>query len=192
VTGHERDHARDRALVRAILRNAAAFEWKLQDIGLLGLRLDDRREFRLHVWAPDRCVGELPVHDHPFDFTSTIVAGEMTNTRYVEDPAGETFVRTRYTPGTEDDEDARVVDSVRLRAQPETFSPGECYGQLAHELHDSRQVPGTVSIMRMTFRAVRPLSVCTREERPWVSGLSRPATPDEVATITAAALAHFD
>jgi hypothetical protein len=189
TTGHERDPARDRALVQTILRNAAAFEWKMQDIGLLGLRLDDRREFRLHVWAPDRRVGELPVHDHPFDFTSTIVCGEMTNTRYVEDPAGEAFVRTRYTPG---EEDARTVDSVCLRAQPETFGPGECYRQLAHELHDSRQVPGTVTIMRMTFRDIRPLSVCTRVERPWVTEVSRPATPDEVATITATALVHFD
>jgi hypothetical protein len=182
-------HERDRALVRTILRNAAAYEWKMQDIGLLGLRLDDRRQYRLHVWAPDRSVGELPVHDHPFDFVSKIVVGEMTNTRYVEDPIGEVFVRTRYAPGAEDQ---RTTDTVRLTATAERIGPGEPYSQHAHELHESRQEPGTVSIMRMTFRGVRPLSVCTRVERPWASEVARTATADEIATITAAALAHFD
>ena len=41
-----------KALVRAILRHAEDFPWKMLDIGLMGLCLDDRREYRLHVWDP--------------------------------------------------------------------------------------------------------------------------------------------
>ncbi|MFN8025812.1 MAG: hypothetical protein U0W40_05455 [Acidimicrobiia bacterium] len=178
----------DRALVEAMLRDAASYEWRMQDIGLLGRWLDDRRECRVHVWAPQRCDGEPLVHDHPFDFASTIVVGEMTNTRYVEDPLGEEFVRTRYLPGTEHE---RTTDTVHLVGAAETIGAGATYSQRAGQLHDSRQTPGTVSIIRMEFGGPRPLSVCTRDERPWTSAVSRTATADEVASITAAALRHF-
>ena len=83
----------------------------MQEIGLLGLRLDDRREYRLHVWDPSSGVGEPPVHDHPFDFTSTIVVGDMTNTHYEEDPTGVEYCRVRYRPSNEG---ARTSDTVRL------------------------------------------------------------------------------
>ena len=41
-----------KALVFTILRHAEDFPWRMQDIGLLGPRLDERREYRLHVWNP--------------------------------------------------------------------------------------------------------------------------------------------
>ena len=179
------DIALHRALVRTILEHAEDYPWTMQDIGLLGLRLDDRREYRLQVWDPSSAVGDPPVHDHPFDFTSTVVAGEMTNTRYEEDPSGVEYHRMRYTPPNED---AQQVDTVRLAGSPTTLAAGESYSQLAHELHDSRQVPGTVTIIRWTFRDVPELTVCHRGEAPWVSGRSRPAASDEVKRIAATAL----
>ena len=184
------DNSRDQALVRTILEHAEDYPWKMQDIGLLGLWLDDRREYRLHVWDPSSSVGDLPVHDHPFDFTSTVIVGEMTNTRYDEDCDGVEYHRVRYTPSNED---ARTADTVRLSGAATTLTAGECYSQLAHELHDSRQIPGTVTIIRMAFTAVSEpeLTVCRSGEAPWISGRSRPATPDEVKQITTTALDLF-
>ena len=182
------DISMPRALVRTILEHAEDYPWRMQDIGLLGLRLDDRREFRLHVWGSAPDPGEPPVHDHPFDFTSTVIAGEMTNTRYEEDPSGVEYYRTRYTPPNED---ARTVDTVRLFGTPTTLGPGESYAQPAHELHDSRQVPGTVTIIRWSFTGVRELTVCHRDEGTWVSGRARPAAAEEVERITATALERF-
>jgi hypothetical protein len=176
------------ALVRKILEHPDEYPWTMQDLGLLGLRLDDRREYRLHVWDRTCSVGEPPVHDHPYDFTSVVVAGEMTNTRYVEDPAGTEYQRVRYTPP---DEDARKTDTVKLSAAATTVTAGDEYSQRADELHDSRQVPGTVTIIRMSFRDLPVLTVCTPGDAPWVSGRSRPPTPDELETITSAALARF-
>ena len=49
------------------LTHAEAFPWRMQDFGLLGLWLDDRREHRLHVWAPEYLAEDPPIHDHPFD-----------------------------------------------------------------------------------------------------------------------------
>jgi hypothetical protein len=90
-----------KALVLTILRHAEDFPWSMQDIGLMSLRLDDRREYRLHVWGPSDWDGEPPVHDHPYHFTSTVMAGEMTDTVFEVDPAGDEYVRFRYSPGAE-------------------------------------------------------------------------------------------
>ena len=183
------DNSLNRNLVRTILEHAEDYPWVLQEIGLLGLRLDDQREYRLHVWDPSSCVGEPPIHDHPFDFTSTVVAGEMTNTRYEEDPLGVEYHRVRYTPP---DEDHRRSDTVRLSGTATTFTAGSQYHQLAHELHDSRQLQGTVTIIRRTFTPeTTELTVCNRREAGWVSGRSRPAPPADVKRITATALELF-
>jgi hypothetical protein len=183
------DNGVDKALAYQILVHAESYPWVLQDIGVLGLRMDDRREFRLHVWDPSRCVGEPPIHDHPFDFVSQIIAGEMTNTTYVEDAAGVDYRCIRYAP---DDEDGRTsTRTVRLSGTATTHVEGEHYAQLAHELHDSRQLPGTVTIIRRSFKDVPELTVCLRDDAPWVSGQSRPASPDEIKAFAAKALAWF-
>ncbi len=181
----------DQTLVRAILEHPAEFPWKLQDIGVLALRLDDRREYRLHVWDPANGVADPPpVHDHPFDFTSTVIAGELVNTRYVEDPDGREYLRERYSPG---DEHHRRADAVRLAGAPETLRAGDRYRQRAHELHDSRPLPGTVTVLQFepAVDDRSELTVCRRPGTPWVSGHPRAATADDVERITAAALAWF-
>jgi hypothetical protein len=105
------DPLMDRALVRTILEHADVQPWKVQDAGLLGLWLGPSRRYRLHVWDPASSTGEVLIHDHPLDFTSVVMAGEITNTRYEMDPAGDEFVRERYALG---DEANRRTDSVRL------------------------------------------------------------------------------
>ncbi len=177
-----------KALVLTVLQHAEDFPWRMQDIGLMGLRLDDRREYRLHVWDPSCCIGESPVHDHPYDFTSTIIAGEMTNTRYEVDSAGDEFVRFRYSP---DAEDERLSDTVRLSSTATTFTEGDQYGQIAHELHASWQQPGTVTAIRCVPVVTPELTVCIRDEVPWRSGQGRDATLEEVKSFTAKALEWF-
>ena len=182
------DHTLDQALVRTILEHAADYPWRLQGIGLLALRLDDRREYRLHIWDPDSCIGEPPIHDHPYDFTSTVVVGELVNTHYVEDLSGDEYCRERYSSADEDD---RRTDTVRLTGSSTTLGPGDRYHQLATELHDSRQSPGTVTIIRCGWRDEAELTVCRRPGAQWVSGRARPATQDEITRITGAALDVF-
>jgi hypothetical protein len=183
------DNSLSRALVRTVLEHAEDYPWTMQELGLLGLRLDTHREYRLHVWDSSSYVGEPPVHDHPFDFTSMVIAGEMTNTRYEEDASGDEYHRWRYTPSQEN---ARVADTVRLTGVATTVTAGDEYSQRAHELHDSRQSPGTVTIIRMTFRAISSLTVCNRRQESWVSERSRPATLDEVKRITATGLERLE
>jgi hypothetical protein len=177
------------ARVRTILEHAADHAWTIQDIGLLGLRLDARPDYRLHVWAPSYCRTEPPVHDHPFDFASTVVAGEITNVRFDEDPAGIAYHRVRYSPS---EHDVRRTDTVRLSpTATTTHRAGDRYRQASHELHATRPTPGTVTIIRMAFRNVSELTVCSRGEEDRISDHSRRATPEEVHAVTATALEHF-
>jgi hypothetical protein len=163
----------------------------MQDIGVLALWLDEQRSYRLHVWDPESATSDPVVHDHPYDFTSTVVVGELVNTRYVEQAKGTEYLRERYSPGNAND---RRADTVRLVATPETLRGGARYRQLAHELHDSRQVPGTVTVLHFDrWRDdATELTVCRRPGTPWVTGQARAATPDEVERITGAALALFE
>ena len=182
------DTAMSKALVLTILRHAEDFPWRMQNIGLMGLRLDDRRECRLHVWDPSRGSGDPPIHDHPYDFTSAIIVGELTNTRYVEDAAGDEHIRLRYSPP---DEDQRRSETVKLSAVAEALCEGDEYAQLAHELHASWQQPGTVTLIGCSWGAPRELSVCLRDEASWRSGQSRDSTPKEIKAIAARALEWF-
>jgi len=177
-----------KALVLAILRHAEDFPWRMQDIGLLSLRLDDRREYRLHVWDPTEEAGDPPIHDHPYDFTSEIIVGALTNTRYGEDPAGDEYIRFRYPPAGEH---LRRSDAVRLSSAATTLTEGGQYRQLAHELHASGQLPGTVTAIRCSWVEVSDLTVCLRDEGSWCSGQARDATRDEIKAVVAKALDWF-
>jgi hypothetical protein len=177
-----------RALVLTMLRHAEDFPWRIQEIGLMSLRLDDRREHRLHVWDPSGCDGEPPVHDHPYDFTSTVIAGALTNTRYEEDPAGDEYVRFRYAVGAEGE---RRSDAVRLSSTATGLTEGDRYHQLAGELHASRQQPGTVTAIRCRWVEAAELTVCVRNAGSWRSGLARDATREERKGFAARALEWF-
>ena len=180
----------DKVLVRNILQHAVEFPWRYQDIGLLSLPLDGHREYALHVWAPERCVGPPPIHDHPFDFLSKIIVGELTNARYAEDSSGTKYLRERYSPSNED---CRTTDFVQLTSRVDILREGDEYTQVAAELHDSRQLPGTVTVIqRAPFQEVTALTVCRLDEGAgWVSGASRRPTAAEMADITQQALTWF-
>jgi hypothetical protein len=177
-----------KALVLAILQHAEDFPWRMQDIGLLGLRLDDQREHRLHLWDPTFSVWEPPIHDHPYDFTSQIIVGELTNARYEEDPSGDEYTRFRYSRVAEH---LRRSDKVRLSGAATTFNEGGQYRQLAHELHTSCQLPGTVTAIRCSWVEVSDLTVCLGDGDPWPSGQAREATRNEIKTFAAKALDWF-
>lgn len=177
-----------RPLVLTILRHAEDFPWRMQDIGLMSLRLDEQRQYRLHVWDPTGGEPDPPVHDHPYDFTSTVIVGEITNTRYEEDAAGDEYIRFRYTPGAED---SRRSDTVRLSGTGTTFTAGQHYGQLAPELHASSQLAGTVTMIRCSWVEPCDLTVCHRDGSSWRSGQARDATRDEIKLVAAKALEWF-
>ena len=68
--------------VQEIIRNPLIYPgWSLQGFGMLRLYLT--KEIRLHVWDTAYQVPNVSLlHDHPWDFTSVVIAGCMENRLY--------------------------------------------------------------------------------------------------------------
>lgn len=183
--------------VRAILAHPGGHQWSLQGFGMLRLYLS--KNTRLHVWNSNFAVPNFsPIHDHPWDFSSLIIVGEIRQHRYIKlsrmMPAMcEEFLHTKIKcgPGGGPVEDR--ADPIYLRRGPlETYRPGDVYEQKAHELHESLPVDGTVTIISRDFLADAEHATVAWRSGPWVSAEPRPATPAEVHGITQRALAHFN
>lgn len=176
-------------LVQHILENADKFEWSLQGFGMLRTYLHE--DVRLHIWDSAFAVDEVStVHDHPWDFTSTIIAGGLKNQRYVIDPEGDEWNKQMIVCGPGGHTDSEV-ERIRLRAlTPEHYIGGDTYFQSAEELHESIPHDGTVTVIHRNFsRPDRDLAtVCFPRDKQWVSAEPGPAHMRDVATIVGRSL----
>lgn len=181
-----------RTCAKFILKNAFAFEWSLQGLGMLRLNLGD--ETRLHIWdLRHMFAGASPVHDHlQWALHSTVLSGHMGNVRYIPDDNGIEYmyhtIRAGY--GCEKLHEPRAI---RLLAHKlENFSVGDSYSQRPAEIHESMPVNGTVTIMR---KAPTPDGETARvfwlKGTEWGTAEPRKATVGEVAEITHYALAQW-
>ena len=180
-----------RSLVRAILTNAHAFKWSLQGMGMLRLHLPGA--FRLHVWDSRYRVPNVSmIHDHlQWGLHSTIVAGELTNRRYVLAAEGDPYVFGTLKPGYgcyfKDAPQPCYLKALR----PITYSPGGEYAQAPAEVHQSDPLDGTVTLMHKTPTADESARVFWPADGQWVSAEPRAATPEEVAAITSRSLERW-
>lgn len=181
-------------LVKAILQQALHYEWSLQGLGMLRLYLSEN--VRLHVWhkafmAP----GVSTIHTHPWDFTSHVVAGAVTNTRFAVTATipGSAF-RSQLLhcgPGGH-----LIGESHPLGLLPsavDVYEEGAVYQQTADEIHCSDPVDGTVTLVTRTFTDHNKdhAFVYWPEGEAWVAAEPRPATPAEITAITQFALARW-
>jgi hypothetical protein len=116
---------------------------RLHPNGFIQLDLDAQKKRRLHVW-PDKPVQAQktrhPVHDHAFNFISTLLCGSLTNLRYY-------FMKSEHVTTV-------MHRAVRLQGgedtilQPEESGylgfiggelmlPGQTYSMVKDVLHDS-------------------------------------------------------
>lgn len=144
-----------RALVSSILRNPHNHSWSLQGLGMLRTYLDEKKRYRLHIWSnADATPPASRLHDHPWSFTSYVVAGGITNYRWLWtlDPfeakrlGARMWNRVLVTCGEACV--AGVPEHCWLTAQkPEIITSGEWYMQHAAEVHDTLPEDGTVTII---------------------------------------------
>lgn len=171
-----------------ILAHPFDHEWSIQGFGMLRTYLDDEHVGRLHIWdASSATVDVSTIHDHPWDFTSRIVRGYLSNRRYRLmpegcGPVGGGYVRAAKIRCGEGGGIVEDLGRARIGLQTvETFGPEETYSMLAPELHESYPVPGTVSIIERTFHAEKDIATVCWLEGEWVSAEPRPATREEIA-----------
>jgi hypothetical protein len=107
----------------------------LDSLGEFGCKL------RLHVWWDNQNDEESTVHDHPWDFASCLLAGEMTMRLYEEDhSAPQAFVKTLYPtqaiPGVRE---PVIVGGSRLKCiGVSEYAAGMTYVLSRRELHSVR------------------------------------------------------
>lgn len=188
-------------LVRPILERPFNREWSLQGFGMLRTYLDNDRIWRLHIWTHDHAVDNVStIHTHPWDFKSTIIAGEVKNQRFkrLNNPRPDAPFVKRYQeqlikcgPG------GCAISSpepVALFAfGEERYREGASYQQKAEEIHRSMPQDGTVTIIERVFGSnVDDAYVFFPDGEEWVSAEPRDATRQEIKDITEKALErHF-
>lgn len=180
-----------RSLVREVLRSPHGREWSVQGFGMLRTYLDAEKRFRLNIWDSQLAVpGVSTIHDHPWHFTSLVINGGFSNLRYLQsetEGAEYNWNLIQTGPGGGKGEIGGVTKLVRQ--EPEHYSPGEMYLQLANEIHESFYADGTVTLNDRTrlpdgdhARVFWPLG------SEWVDAMPRAATEWEVYTTIGKAL----
>lgn len=180
--------------VRNLLDHPYDRPWSIQGFGMLRTYLDDKQVRRLHIWDPESAVTEVSsIHDHPWDFTSEIISGQITNVLYLEDQYGIPHWSARIRCG----EGGGLIeepDMVGLyQKSPTTYIAGMGYSQHAEELHESIPAPGTVSVITRHFRpGNRDIARVLWRSGEWVSAEPRPATEAEITHFTALARKNWN
>lgn len=184
-----------RLCVENILRHPKEFKWSVQGLGMMRLYLSDA--VRLHIW--DSCLrvpGASPLHNHPWDLDSLVIAGKYRQHRYrvveAKDCYGnpnEEFNMSTIQCG---EQACTMTDpeKVFLQEDPlEIYIEGQKYHQDKNEIHVSCPEDGTVTIVSRTFHEDRDHAlVLWRGRGGWVDAKPRPATPEEIAEVTQRAL----
>lgn len=143
--------------VQTILQTVR-YGWSRQGLGMLRLYLDAERIYRLHVWDSSlKIPGVSPMHTHPWDLESTVIAGVYQQRRYSYDLSDVyepwmSFSKVRIKCGSGACTKTEP-EMVQLRLLPvETVLEGGSYTQHASEIHESFPLDGTVTIVKRTFQ----------------------------------------
>ncbi len=181
-------HEISKSLVKKVLINPYDYNWSLQGLGMLRLYLSDT--LRLHIWDEDFAVENVSlIHDHPWDFTSYIIAGCIRQFRFDETSNGALYNVQTIQCG-EGGRRKGEVSQTRLTARDiECYGGGEFYEQEAEEIHQSMPERGTVTVIERTFKKdTEHARVFWDVNKNWVSVEPRPANPHEIHAITSYAL----
>lgn len=184
-------------------------EWSVQGLGMMRTYFGGSDRYRLHVWDKRFVVPNVSlIHDHPWDFTSWIIAGKITNQRYrlgtVDYPSDNmngTYHVSAAPPnfhcqtikcGTGGCALGKIEDVFLHPVQPETYSAGNTYWQIASEIHASYFANGSVTLTDRTNRNGDNARVFWPLNSEFVNATSRVAdhraTEEEVWTATRYAL----
>ena len=162
--------------------------WEVQGLGMLRRYVErsESRSIRLHLWNPALVMpGVAAIHNHPWDFKSTIIKGAIINMRYQEVKGAGKFIkefkRRLIIPG-----DGKQLESdagVWLKICAIDFClPGDSYIQHRSEIHYTWSLPGSVSIIERQHQPSEVNAAYTYFQGEWGSAKARPATNEEIFT----------
>jgi hypothetical protein len=180
--------------VENILKNPHAFDWSAQGLGMLRLYLA-KPAIRLHIWDSSlKIPGVSALHTHPWHFDSLVIAGVLHNRRYLsfaQEHATTLPVERYNTVELTCGENACTHGEpipVWLHEQGlETYRVGQTYHQQLSEIHLSLPEDGTITLVERRVpdgQSADKAEVLWRGRGQWIDAKPRPATKEEVETVT--------
>jgi hypothetical protein len=184
-----------RASVRVILSHAAAFEWTVQGFGMMRTYFGEDKQHRLNVWHSGLSVPNVSIiHDHPWRFQSWVLSGQIMNRRYnLHFMEGNDRIKHKFMiiePGEQGGPRGEPQDAWLHPRAPEGYYSGGFYSQLAHEVHSSHPLDGTVTINDRRDRGPDIARVFW-QHGDWVDAKPRPATQEEVRFYSEYSLSQY-
>jgi hypothetical protein len=139
-------------VISVLTTQRGKLKWRAHGIGFIKAYLDEERTQRINIYHDIFKVPNISLHhDHPWELRSTIVAGQLTNTRYEIVERGSELYRCGIINCANFRGLEGEVGTVALRARgEEVYGPGSRYRQLPDEIHATTAVNGTVTIMERT------------------------------------------
>ena len=183
--------------IRPILERPLIHPWTLQGFGMLRLYMKEDKSIRLHIWDPryrNEDVSEM--HTHPWDFTSYVIAGSITDHKFSRATDSDIEIG-RYDEFNEQSILCGVGGGLKgdpmvakLNKLPATaYRAGTSYQNYADEIHVSAPEPGSVTLVYRYFREdTEHASVFWDIDKEWVTAEPRRAVDNEVNEICSFAL----
>lgn len=175
-------------LAGTVLSHPMDYAWTTMGFGMIRTYLDPEQRWRLNVWTKALRVPDVSeIHDHPWDFTSWVLCGQITNRRFDDHGPDAAYIHgalphqhvqivTGEGGGPVGPVDVRFLKS---RA-PEVYEPGQGYQQPRQEVHLTRAVDGTVTLNDRTPPTPEHTANIYWARGPWVNAEPRPSTKAEV------------
>ena len=172
--------------LRDILHHPHEYKWSVQGFGMLRTYLDADHVWRLNIWTDRLKVPRVStIHDHPWSFTSWIMAGALLNTRYthysVPTPGATEYLESVITPGEGGGIQEPHVEPPRIWLFPysrELYAPGCSYSQTADAIHETMYANGTITINKRRRGSLDAARVY--HQGPWVSAEPHAASVEEI------------
>lgn len=185
-----------RLLVRKILERPIGYDWTVQGLGMMRIYLDD--SVRVHVWHSSLVVPNVTdVHEHPWDFESLVLAGEMRNFVYFKSAEGQPKAQPYYrdvllcgSGSLAGDPDPIWIEPWYPDGRCQSCSPGYAYSQRYSEIHRSEFEDGTVTLVKRKFvnEDRDHAGVYWKRGAQFVSAEPREATREEILLVAESAL----
>lgn len=179
------------ALLYSILDQPYHHTWTIQGFGMLRTNiLVGGNDFRVNVWDSDFRVPNVSmIHTHPWNFTSIILCGVVSNIRYSRAVAKRTtqplrMLRSDIKPGPGGGLRSNPAAEVLHVLPAEILSAGHTYYQEHNEIHQTQASIGSVTLNFRERVGADMASVYWPVGTEWVSAEPRIAARDEIAVIT--------
>lgn len=186
------------ASILALIERFDTFSWTTMGFGMIRTYLDADKRWRLNVWDDRlRVAGVSTIHDHPWSFTSFVIAGQLINCPFEvncwwrgggsDEPPTHSWHRIKTGEGGGPVEAPQTAHLHALRTH--VYDAGQQYTQRLTDVHETLFKRGTVTLndrspptAEYTARVFWPIG------QDWVDAIPRQATREEVLSAIRAAL----